>query len=75
MILPNKNIKMEYSLLNCGALILSDISGSSTISAIWEKAKTKEALVSYEKFVLTLDYLYMIDAIYIKNGLIVRCKE
>lgn len=75
MILPDKNIKLEYSLLNCGALILGEISESQTISLLWNKVKKHEALVNYEKFLLTLDYLYLINAITLRDGLIVRCKN
>ena len=75
MILPDKNIKLEYSLLNCGALILEEMSESQTISLLWDKVKKHEALVNYEKFLITLDYLYMINAITLRDGLIVRCKN
>lgn len=75
MILPDKNIKLEYSLLNCGALILSEIKESQTISYLWNKSKKHEMLVSYEKFLLSLDYLYSIRAITIKDGLIARCNH
>lgn len=75
MILPDKNIKLEYSLLNCGAILLKEISEPQTLSLLWDKVKKYEALVNYEKFLLTLDYLYMINAITTKNGLIVRCKN
>jgi len=75
MILPDKNIKLEYSLLNCGAIILKNLSEAQTISLLWEKVKKQETLVNYEKFLLTLDYLYLINAIAIKDGLIVRCKN
>ena len=57
MILPDKNIKLEYSLLNCGALILDEIREPKTISLLWEQVKQKETLDNYEKFVLTLDFL------------------
>ena len=57
MILPDKNIKLEYSLLNCGAIILAEILEPQTISLLWDKVKRYEALVNYEKFLLTLDYL------------------
>lgn len=72
MILPDKNIKLEYSLLNCGALILEEMSEPQTISLLWDKVKKHEALVNYEKFLITLDYLYMINAITLRDGLIVR---
>lgn len=75
MILPDKNIKLEYSLLNCGAIILEEIFEPQTISLLWDKVKKHEALVNYEKFLLTLDYLYLINAITLRDGLIVRCKN
>lgn len=75
MILPDKNIKLEYSLLHCGAVILNEIVDPQTISFLWEKVKNNEALINYEKFLLTLDYLYVINAIYLKDGLIKRCKH
>lgn len=75
MILPDKNIRLEYSLLSCGALLLSEITDQLTISLLWEKVKKYEILVSYEKFLLTLDYLYIINTITFKNGLIERCKN
>lgn len=74
MILPDKNIKLEYSLLNCGALLLTEITEPQTISSLWDKSKKYETLVSYEKFILSLDYLYAIYAITIKDGLIARGK-
>ena len=75
MILPDKNIKLEYSLLSCGAVLLSEIVEPQTISLLWEKAKRYAVLVSYEKFLLTLDYLYIINAITFKDGMIERCKD
>ena len=75
MILPDKNIKLEYSLLNCGAIVLDEISDPQTVSLLWDKSKSHEALANYEKFLLTFDFLYLIGAITIKDGLIVRCKN
>jgi len=75
MIMPNKNIRLEYSLLNCGAIVLEELHDRDTISSLWGKSRTKEALVSYEKFILTLDYLYLIGAIKLEDGLIARCKN
>lgn len=75
MILPDKNIKLEYSLLSCGATLLTEITEPQTLSLLWDKVKNYEALVSYEKFLLTLDYLYMINAITLKDGMIARCKN
>lgn len=75
MILPTKNIKIQYSLLNCGAIILERLDDRDTVSAVWEKVSTEDALMNYDKFVLAMDFLYMIGAIEYKNGLIVRCQN
>lgn len=75
MILPDKNIRLAYSLLNCGAILLKEITEPQTLSLLWDKVKKHKALLNYEKFLLTLDYLYLINAITIKDGLIVRCKN
>lgn len=73
MILPDKNIKLEYSLLNCGALVLESLEVPLTISALWEKLKEQKVFVGYEKFILTIDFLHMINGIENENGLIRRC--
>lgn len=72
MILPDKNIKLEYSLLSCGALVLESLEVPLTISALWEKLKAQKMFVGYEKFILTIDFLYMINSIENENGLIRR---
>jgi len=74
VIMPNKNIRLEYSLLNCGALVLGSLKTPNTLSSLWENSKKHEALNSYKKFILTLDYLFAIGTITLKNGLIERCR-
>lgn len=75
MILPDKNIKMEYSLLNCGAIVLFCLSEPKTISLLWDAVRTTEQLINYERFILTLDFLFTISAISIEEGFIVRGKN
>lgn len=73
MIMPNKNVTVRYSLLHCGALVLSELKESDTVSSLRERTKKHEAFSSYEKFILTLDYLFTIGVIALRDGLIVRC--
>lgn len=75
MILPTKNIKLQYSLLNCGAIILDRLDDRDTVSAIWEKVSVEDALLNYDKFVYSMDFLFMIGAIEYSNGLIARCQD
>lgn len=73
MILPDKNINLDYSLLKCGGIILNTLKEPLTISALWESVKTQEAFAGFDKFVLTMDFLYMINAIQYNNGVLKRC--
>jgi hypothetical protein len=75
VIMPNKNITIRYSLLHCGALVLSELRESDTVSSLREKTKKHDAFSSYEKFILTLDYLFAIGVISLRDGLIVRCAD
>lgn len=75
MIMPDKNIRIEYSMLNCGAIVLSNLRERDTISSLWEKCREKETLVNYERFILTLDYLFVIGAVRLDSGLIERCQN
>lgn len=75
MILPDKNIKLEYSLLNCGAIVLKELSDPQTISALWDKIKDNKFFVGYEKYILTLDFLFIIGGIKLEDGMIWRKKN
>jgi hypothetical protein len=75
MIMPNKIITVRYSLLHCGALILVALKDPDTVSSLREKTKNQEELSGYEKFIFTLDYLFLIGAIILRDGLIVRCAD
>jgi hypothetical protein len=75
MILPDKSIKLKYSLLNCGAVILNFLSKPQTINALWDRVRDTEELMNYEKFLLTLDFLFAIGAITFIDGMIERCND
>jgi len=75
MILPDKNIRIERSLIGCGALILKELSDRDTITSLWERVHEKESLRNYEIFILTLDYLFAIGVIDWHDGLLVRCRN
>ena len=72
MILPNKHITLSTSLLNVGAILLSRLSDKKTVSALWSETKRLPEIHTYERFTLGLDFLYMIGAIELHEGLIRR---
>ena len=75
MIKPDKNIKLSYSLIGVGALVLTQIATPMTISSFWQKIRHYEEIANFEKFVLTLDFLFMCNLVKFENGLLVRIKN
>jgi hypothetical protein len=74
MILPTKHISVSRSFLGSGAIIIEQMNHSETITTLWNKVSTNPNFDSFEKFILTLDFLYMIGAIQIDEGLLRRCR-
>jgi hypothetical protein len=70
MILPDKSITLRYSLLGAGSKILAALKSPQTVSSLRDKVKKYEELKPFDKFVLTLDFLYTIGAVEYKDGLI-----
>ncbi len=74
MIVPNKNIRLQNSLLGMGAQLLAQLRHSQTVSSLWDRAKTVKEINSYDKFVLTLDFLFMMNLVEYKDGLVLKAQ-
>lgn len=72
MILPTKHISISNSLLGVGAIILEHLYQPRTISSLWDAVSTMPEVATFERFVLTLDLLYIIGAVEIEEGLLRR---
>ena len=73
MILPDKNITLSNSLIGLGSKILIELSTPQTVSSLWEKVyKRYLEIRTFERFVLTLDLLYIMGLIEFENGIIKR---
>lgn len=78
MILPSKHLPQNRALLTVGAVILQTLSRPATVSALWEQmprsAGDQEALspLRYDAFVLALDLLFLLGAVELRDGLLVR---
>lgn len=72
MILPTKHIKLSSSLIMIGATLLKKMNTEQTVTLLWEKAKDSPEIKSFEKFILGLDLLYMLNLIDFKEGLIIK---
>jgi hypothetical protein len=75
MILPTKHIRTRHSLIALGSLALAELPRPSTVSELRDRLSRVEALRSYDRFLLTLDFLYMIGAIEYANGRLARTSE
>jgi hypothetical protein len=74
MILPDKNILLSQSLLGLGAHLLSKLKSPQTVSSLWEKVRKSGEINYYEKYILTLDLLFMLNLIEFDGGLLKRIK-
>lgn len=72
MILPNKNIYLRNSLLGLGAIILEQIHRGDTVSSLWERVRTVTEINTFEKYVLTLDLLYLLKAVDMREGILIK---
>lgn len=66
---------MLSSLIGTGSKILVELKVPQTVSSLWEKARAINEIKNFEKFVLTLDFLYSIGLIELEEGIIRRTEK
>ena len=75
MILPGKYLREDRALLGIGADILASLDGERTVSELWEAVRARrrgdQAPVSFDWFILSLNFLYALSAIDLSDGMIV----
>ena len=79
MILPTKHLSQDRALLTVGARLLACLSAPITVSALWDIVSKQcksddpaKPALRFDAYVLTLDLLFMIGAIELRNGLLIR---
>ncbi len=78
MILPTKHVRIERALIGVGAEILDILREPMTVSRLWDGVRSRRSSASqntpidYDRFILALDMLYLIDAVDVKKGFVVR---
>ncbi len=75
MILPSKHISVENSILGVGAVILAHLGRPATVSSLWEELRSLPEISTYERFILGLDLLYMIEVIEMREGTLRRLHQ
>lgn len=78
MILPTKHLPESHSLIGVGGTILALLAEQeATVSALWDKfrvARQESGRVSFDWFVLGLDFLFALGTIELDRG-VLRRKE
>jgi hypothetical protein len=78
MILPTKHIRGDRALIGVGGEILQLLEKPMTVSGLWDEVRevrgayAPSSPISYEWFVLALDLLFIIGAVYLDRGVLHR---
>jgi hypothetical protein len=72
MILPSKTCSLSNSLLGFGTVVLESLDSPTTVNSLWEKIHDEDPQITFEKFILTLDLLYLLSVIEFEQGLLRR---
>lgn len=79
MILPGKHLKQDRTLLGIGGEILAVLEQEQTVSELWERVQEgrgeHENPLSFDWFILSLSFLYSIDAIGYHRGVLILRSE
>lgn len=79
MIMPSKHINFSQSLLGFGSYVLAKLDKPLSIDDIWKMYQadiSKDDYIakhSFDNLIMTFIFLYGINAIESKNGLIYKC--
>lgn len=72
MILPTKHIPEENALIGVGATLLRFLTQPTTVSGLWERVRHEPNVGTFERFTLASNLLFMMGAINLKDGLLIR---
>jgi hypothetical protein len=73
MILPTKHMPTSKSVLSVGASVLTSLSRPKTVSKLWDEINLKQtgsSTVTFDWFVLALDFLYAASMIAAEDGVL-----
>lgn len=73
MILPNKHLLSQDSLIGIGGLLLTKIGpGGTTVSKLWEGGRDRREVGTYDRFILALDTLYLLGYLNWEDGMLTK---
>ncbi|MFH8696722.1 ABC-three component system middle component 6 [Streptomyces chartreusis] len=68
MIAPSKYVNTKNSLLGQSTALLAVRQDGTTVSELWDKVREAGTDISYERFILCLDFLYAVGLVEIQGG-------
>ena len=75
MILPTKHIKPEESIIGLGALLLAHLEQPTTVSSLWQDVRELPEIATFERFTLSLDLLYIMNLVELREKKLRRVKK
>ena len=75
MILPTKHTKFKNCILSLGSTLLENINERQTVTRLWDDVKNFPEVMTFERFTLGLDLLFMLGLVDFKEGIIVKVKK
>ncbi len=70
MILPTKHLTPAQSLLGVAARLLEQLDRPLTVNELWEECRDDPRVATFDRFVLSLDLLFLLGAIEMSAGTI-----
>lgn len=75
MILPTKHLPLERTLLAGGAELLGILGRPQTVSQIWDRVRGQSPFPTFDHLALTLDLLFALGMIELRDGRLRRTKQ
>jgi hypothetical protein len=72
MILPSKHINLSNCVLNISAILLSRLTIPTTVTSLWDETRFIPEIMTFDRFIVGLDLLYLLGLIDFSNGLLMR---
>lgn len=72
MILPDKHLSTERSLVALGAVVLEELCQPRSVSALWERVRQSPGIGTFHQFTLAVTFLFTIGAVSFVDDLLIR---
>jgi hypothetical protein len=72
MILPDKHLSTERSLVSLGAVVLEQLRHPRSVSALWESVRQSPGVGTFHQFTLAVTFLFTIGAVVFVDDLLCR---